>query len=51
MAFSNLLLPFVIFILGIIAAFFFFRLQIGANEGQARIDLERWEIECTSTIR
>ncbi len=51
MTFTDILVPFVMFILGIVAAYFFFRLQIGAIEAQARNDLERWKIECTSTIR
>jgi hypothetical protein len=51
MTFTDLLVPFVMFILGIVAAYFFFRIQIGAIEAQARNDLERWKIECTSTIR
>ena len=51
MTFTDFLVPFVMFILGIGAAYFFFHLQIGAIEAQARNDLERWKIECTSTIR
>ena len=39
------------FLLGLVAAYLFFRQQIGAIEGQARNDLERWKLECTNEIR
>ena len=51
MVLYDLLIPVVAFALGVIAAYLFFRQQIGAIEGRARNDLDRWKIECTSDIR
>lgn len=51
MIFTDLLIPVIAFILGSVAAYLYFRQQIGAIEGRARNDLERWKIECTSDIR
>lgn len=51
MILTDLLIPAIAFIVGIVAAYLFFRLQISAIEGRARNDLERWKIECTSDIR
>ena len=48
---TDLIIPAIAFILGIIAAYLFFRQQISAIEGRARNDLERWKLECTSDIR
>ena len=48
---TDLLTPAIAFILGIVAAYLFFRQQISAIEGRARNDLERWKLECTSDIR
>jgi predicted Holliday junction resolvase-like endonuclease len=48
---TDLLIPSIAFILGIVAAYLFFRQQISAIEGRARNDLERWKLECTSDIR
>jgi predicted Holliday junction resolvase-like endonuclease len=47
----DLLIPTLAFILGIIAAYLFFRQQISTIEGRARNDLERWKLECTNDIR
>jgi len=51
MSLTDYLLPAIAFILGITAAYLFFRMQVSAIEGQARNDLERWKIECTNDIR
>jgi len=51
MTLLDLLIPAVAFILGIAAAYLFFRQQISAIEGQARNDLEHWKLKCTSDIR
>ena len=51
MILTDLLIPTIAFIVGIVAAYLFFRLQISAIEGRARNDLERWKIECTNDIR
>jgi hypothetical protein len=48
---TDLLLPAIAFILGIIAAYLSFRQQISAIEGRARNDRERWKLECTNDIR
>ena len=48
---TDILIPAIAFILGILVAYLFFRQQISAFEGRARNDLERWKIECTSDIR
>ncbi len=39
------------FLLGILAAYLFFRQQISVIEERARNDLERWKLECTREIR
>jgi len=44
-------IPALAFILGLIAAYLFFRQQISAIEGRARNDLEPWKLECTNDIR
>jgi len=51
MTFPDLLIPVLAFLLGLVAAYLFFRQQISAIEGRARNDLERWKLECTSEIR
>jgi predicted Holliday junction resolvase-like endonuclease len=48
---TDLLIPAIAFLFGIVAAYLFFRQQIGAIEGRARNDLERWKLECTNDIR
>jgi predicted Holliday junction resolvase-like endonuclease len=48
---ADLIIPAIAFILGLVAAYLFFRQQISAIEGRARNDLERWKLECTSDIR
>jgi len=39
------------FLLGLLAAYLFFRQQVGVIEEKAKNDLERWKIECTNDIR
>ncbi len=39
------------FLLGIIAAYLFFRQRISVIEERARNDLDRWKLECTREIR
>ena len=51
MPLTDLLLPGIAFLLGLAVAYLFFRQQIGAIEGRARNDLERWKLECTADIR
>jgi predicted Holliday junction resolvase-like endonuclease len=48
---TDLHIPAIAFLLGITAAYLFFRQQISAIEGRARNDPERRELECTSDIR
>jgi predicted Holliday junction resolvase-like endonuclease len=48
---TDLLLPVLTFLLGIVASYLFFRQQISAIEGRAQNDLERWKLECTNDIR
>ena len=51
MPLTDLIIPAIAFLLGIVAAYLFFRQQISAIEGRARNDLERWKLECTNDIR
>jgi predicted Holliday junction resolvase-like endonuclease len=51
MTLTDLLIPALAFLLGIVAAYLFFRQQISTIEGRARNDLERWKLECTNDIR
>ena len=51
MTLTDLIIPAIAFVIGIIAAYLFFRQQTSAIEGRARNDLERWKIECTGDIR
>lgn len=39
------------FLIGLIAAYLYFRQQTSVIEERARNDLERWKIECTNAIR
>jgi hypothetical protein len=48
---TDLIIPAIAFILGIVAAYLFFRHQISTIEGRARNDLQRWKLECTNDIR
>ena len=48
---TDLIIPAIAFLLGIVAAYLFFHQQISAIEGRARNDLERWKFECTNDIR
>jgi predicted Holliday junction resolvase-like endonuclease len=43
--------PAIAFILGIIAAYLFFRARVSVYEERARNDLEHWKLECTNDIR
>jgi hypothetical protein len=51
MTLTDLLIPIIAFLLGIVAAYLFFRQQISAIEGRARNDLERWKLERTNDIQ
>ena len=51
MTFTDLLIPVIAFLLGLVAAYLFFRQRISVIEERARNDLERWKLECTSEIR
>jgi hypothetical protein len=51
MHFTDLLIPAIAFLFGIVAANLVFRQQISTIEGRARNDLERWKLECTNDIR
>jgi predicted Holliday junction resolvase-like endonuclease len=51
MTFTDLLIPVIAFLLGLVAAYLFFRQRISVVEERARNDLERWKLECTSEIR
>ena len=39
------------FLLGLLAAYLFFRQRISVIEEKAKNDLERWKLECTNDIR
>ena len=51
MALTDLLIPALAFIIGLIVAYLFFRQKISVIEDRAKNDLERWKIECTQDIR
>jgi predicted Holliday junction resolvase-like endonuclease len=51
MTFTDIVLSLAAFIIGVIAAYLFFRQRIGVIEERARNDLDRWKIECTDGIR
>jgi predicted Holliday junction resolvase-like endonuclease len=51
MALTDLLIILAAFLLGLFAAYLYFRQRISVIEERARNDLERWKIECTSDIR
>jgi predicted Holliday junction resolvase-like endonuclease len=51
MTFPDFIVLLLAFILGIVAAYLFFRQRISVIEERARNDLERWKLECTNEIR
>jgi predicted Holliday junction resolvase-like endonuclease len=51
LTFTDIVLYFAAFLIGVIAAYLFFRQRIGVIEDRARNDLDRWKIECTDGIR
>jgi len=51
MSTPDLLLLLAAFLLGLLAAYLFFRQRISVIEEKAKNDLERWKIECTNDIR
>ena len=51
MTFPDLLIIVLAFLLGLVAAYLFFRQRISVIEERARNDLERWKLECTNEIR
>ena len=51
MTIPDLLIIVLAFLLGLVAAYLFFRQRISVIEERARNDLERWKLECTSDIR
>ncbi len=51
MPFLDSIIIAIAFLLGLVAAYLYFRQQISVIEDRARNDLERWKIECTSEIR
>jgi predicted Holliday junction resolvase-like endonuclease len=51
MPFLDSIIIAVAFLLGLVAAYLYFRQQISVIEDRARNDLERWKIECTNEIR
>jgi predicted Holliday junction resolvase-like endonuclease len=51
MSIPDLLIIVLAFLLGLVAAYLFFRQQISAIEQRARNDLDRWKLECTNEIR
>jgi len=51
MPLTDLLIPTIAFILGLIVAYLIFRARVSVYEERARNDLERWKLECTSDIR
>ena len=51
MPLTDLIIPAIAFLLGLVAAYLVFCQQISAIEGRARNDLERWKLECTNDIR
>ena len=51
MTFPDLLIIVLAFLLGLVAAYLFFRQRISVIEERARNDLERWKLECTNDIR
>jgi predicted Holliday junction resolvase-like endonuclease len=51
MSTPDLLFIAIAFLLGLVAAYLFFRQRISVIEERARNDLERWKLECTQDIR
>jgi hypothetical protein len=51
MTLTDLLIILAAFLLGLFAAYLYFRQRISVIEERARNDLERWKLECTSDIR
>jgi predicted Holliday junction resolvase-like endonuclease len=51
MPFLDSIIIAIAFLLGLVAAYLYFRQQISVIEDRARNDLERWKIKCTSEIR
>ena len=51
MPFLDSIIIAIAFLLGLVAAYLYFRQQISVIEDRARNDLERWKIECTNEIR
>jgi len=51
MSIPDLFILLAAFLLGLLAAYLFFRQQISVIEDRAKNDLERWKLECTNEIR
>jgi predicted Holliday junction resolvase-like endonuclease len=51
MSTPDLLFIAIAFLLGLVAAYLFFRQRISVIKERARNDLERWKLECTNDIR
>ncbi len=51
MTLSDLVIILAAFLIGLILAYLYFRQRISVLEERARIDLERWKLECTDDIR
>jgi predicted Holliday junction resolvase-like endonuclease len=51
MTMFDLFIIIIAFLIGLIAAYLYFRQQTSVIEERARNDLERWKIECTHEIR
>ena len=51
MTLSDFVIPILAFLIGLLAAYLFFRQRISVIEERARNDLERWKLECTNEIR
>jgi predicted Holliday junction resolvase-like endonuclease len=51
MTMFDLFIIIIAFLIGLIAAYLYFRQQTSVIEERARNDLERWKIECTREIR
>ncbi len=48
---SDLFIILIAFLIGLILAYLYLRQRISVLEERARIDLERWKLECTEDIR
>lgn len=51
MTIYDILIIFAAFLLGLVAAYLFFRQRVGIIEERSKNDLERWKMECTNSIR